>query len=399
MKKVLFVCYGSAHVAMTVPVARAVRDAGWAQVQVLGLTTAAPVVRAAGLDLLQIKDFVRPEDSVAIGKGRELAAAMGTVADLDETAAYLGLSYAELAAAQGDDVARERYAREGRQAFLPQAMLGRILSAVKPDLLVATNSPRAERAAVLAAGQLGIPAVCMVDLFAIDEVRWIGQPGYAQRICVLNEQVRQFLLDAGRRPDEVTVTGNAALDALGAPGLPQLGAALRQARGWQGRRVLLWPVQDEPSVHPFNGGAADPGLPGRVLQSLCAWVLRHEDAVLCVRPRAGNPPPALPEDPRFVVTGQDWPLPTLLHAVNTVVTLTSMVGLEGHLAGARLVQVLGSCFDDAMPLAKFGISDASVPLDALPAALDRWAGAPRRPAGNPSELATPRVLKVLSEFL
>jgi N-acetyl sugar amidotransferase len=34
-----------------------------------------------------------------------------------------------------------------------------------------------------------------------------------------------------------------------------------------------------------------------------------------------------------------------------VVTLTSTVGLEGRLAGARLVQVLGSVFDDAMPLA------------------------------------------------
>ena len=47
MKKVLFVCYGSGHVKMVMPVARMLRERGLADVQVLGLTTAADVVRAA----------------------------------------------------------------------------------------------------------------------------------------------------------------------------------------------------------------------------------------------------------------------------------------------------------------------------------------------------------------
>lgn len=101
MKKVLFVCYGSGHVRMVVPVARELVSRGLAQVQVLGLTTAAPVVREAGLPLLQFKDFVGPGDAPALAAGRELAAAMGDVADPEETAAYLGLSYAELVAEQG----------------------------------------------------------------------------------------------------------------------------------------------------------------------------------------------------------------------------------------------------------------------------------------------------------
>ena len=171
MKSVLFVCYGSGHVRMVVPVARALRDAGLARVQVLAFTTAAPVVREAGLHLLQVQNFTRAQDAAALVRGRALAAALGPVADPHESAAYLGLCFGELADTVGEDEAWRRYRSQGRQAFLPVTLLSRILGAVAPDLLVATNSPRGERAAILAARSLGIPSVCLVDLFAVDEVR------------------------------------------------------------------------------------------------------------------------------------------------------------------------------------------------------------------------------------
>lgn len=398
MKRVLFVCYGSGHVNMVVPVARALHDMGGADVQVLGLTTAAPVVRAAGLALLQVKDFLTPQDDAALATGRGLLAAFGSVADPEESAAYLGLCYAELVAQLGPVEARLRYQRDGRQAFLPQALLSRILREVRPDLLVATNSPRAERAAVLAARELGIPAVCMVDLFAVDEVRWIGQPGYADKVCVLNEHVRKFLLDAGRGADEVQVTGNPAFDSLCSPQLFAQGRALRQASGWGERHAVLCPVQVEPAFHPFDGRPGDTQLPSKLLGALADWVLGQDDVLLCVRPRAGENAPALPADDRIRLTGQDWPLPPLLAAVDTVITLSSTIGLQGSLAGTRLIQVLGSVFDDAMPLGRFGIADAAVPLGRLEPALEQWVRTPRRTATTLTT-ATPRVLAVLREFL
>jgi DNA-binding transcriptional regulator YdaS (Cro superfamily) len=74
------------------------------------------------------------------------------------------------------------------------------------------------------------------------------------------------------------------------------------------------------------------------------------------------------------------------------------VGLQGALAGTRLIQVLGSVFDDAMPLGRFGIADAAVPLAGLAPALEQWVRTPRRAASERSP-ATPRVLAVLREFL
>jgi len=399
MKKVLFVCYGSGHVRMVVPVAAALRERGLAQIQVLGLTTAASVVRAAGLPLLQFKDFVEPGDEAALARGRELAAGLGSVDDAQESAAYLGLSYADLEAEAGPGEARRRYAQFARQAFLPLRTLTRILQRTRPDLVVMTNSPRAERAAAIAAGRLGIPCVCLVDLFAIDEVRWIGATDYAQRVCVLNDHVREFLVAAGRDPGQVVVTGNPAFDTLLAPATAERGRAMRRRQGWEGRRVVLWPTQVEPAVHPFDGRAGDPELPARVLSRLAAWTQSHPDAILCVRPRAGEVPPALPASDRILLTGQDWPLPDLLHAVDAVVTLTSTVGLEGHLCGARLIQVLGSVFEPAMPLARFGIADAAVTPEGLEAALDRWTRQPRQQHRQEAGGAAARVLAVLAEFL
>ena len=403
MKKVLFVTYGSGHVRMVVPVARALAKAGLAQPLVLALTTAAPVAREAGLEVLQFKNFQRPgniSDQAARVHGQRLMRAMpGPIADHEETAAYLGLSYQELALSVGLDEAEYQYQREGRQAFLPIFTLQRIVKKIAPSLVVATNSPRAERAAIMAARSLGLPSICLVDLFCLDEVKWIGEPDYADRVCVLNESVKHFLLTAGRLDSQVVVTGNPAFDELTNPTHVLAGAQLRQDRNWGNKHVLLWPTQVEPAFHPFNGAPGDADLPERALKLVMGWVLSRDDCVLCIRPRAGLSPMALPDDPCIIVTGQDIELPALLQAVDLVVTLNSTVGLEGRLAGTRLVQILGSVFDNAMPLKRYGIADEAVALDGLAAALDRCIQLARNPSNDLQKNAAGNVLEVIREFL
>ena len=401
-KTVLFVAYGSGHIKMLIPVAQALAASGLGRPVVLALTTAAPAARAAGLDVVQFKDFVVPADAPALDHGRRLMTDLGApVADAEETMAYLGLSFADLVAELGPAQAEANYREKGRQAFLPTATLNRIIKKIRPDLVVATNSPRAERAAIVAAGQLGIPSVCVVDLFAIDEVKWIGDVSYADQVCVLNESVRQFLIASGRHEAQVVVTGNPAFDALNDAAAIAQGQQLRHARGWADKRVVLWPNQVEPSVHPFDGRSGNPCLPAQALGLLMDWVLSRHDVVLCIRARAGEHPPVIPVDPRIVLTGQDWPLAPLLHAADMVVTLSSTVGLEGHLAGCRLLQVLGSVFDAAMPLARYGIADAAVrlgPASPFLQALNHWVVAPRRAAQQVLP-ATAQVLAVIGGLL
>ncbi len=403
MKKVLFVTYGSGHVRMVVPVAKALADSGLGQPLVLALTTAAPVVRESGLELVQFKDFLVPgdlTDEAAVAHGQRLMGDMpGPIADPQETSAYLGLSYQELTLKVGTKEAERQYEKHSRQAFLPVITLQRIVKKIAPALVVATNSPRAERAAIMAARLLSLPSICLVDLFCLDEVKWIGESGYADKVCVLNDSVKQFLLSAGRTDRQVVVTGNPAFDDLVNPIHVTAGAQLRQNRNWGNKHVLLWPTQVEPAFHPFNGTPGDIDLPARALRQLIRWVLKRDDCVLCIRPRAGLAPLALPDDPRIVVEGQDVGLPALLQAVDLVVTLNSTVGLEGHLAGTRLLQILGSVFDKAMPLKRYGVADEAVALDCLDAALDRCICLTRKSPTPFHKNATGSVLKVIRGFL
>lgn len=406
LKTVLFVAYGSGHIKMLIPVAQALAASGRARPVVLALTTAAPSARAAGLAVVQFKDFVTPGDAPALAHGRRLMASLGApVADAEETIAYLGLSFADLVADLGPALAESRYAQKGRQAFLPIATLARILKKIRPDVVVATNSPRAERAAIVAAGQMGIASVCVVDLFAIDEVQWIGEAGYADRVCVLNESVRQFLVHAGRRAEQIVVTGNPGFDGLFEKDMPARALALRKRMGWGGKRVILWPSVIEPAVHPFKGRTGNPALPASVLNALIRWVTARTDCVLCVRPRAGEQaiagvtlPSSAGEDAQVVMTGQDWALAPLLHAADLVVTINSTVGLEGRLVGARVVQVLGSVLDDALPLAAYGLADESVTADGLDGALERQIALPRHPVLQQSP-ATLAVCGVVAAYL
>lgn len=377
MKKVLMIAYGGGHINMVLPVARLLRDEGHLTPLILGLTTARNAVVAAGFTCIGLRDFITDADHLALARGRELASGLDTSAVGDEeSAAYLGLNWADLVATQGQTVAEALYAAQGRQCFLPVATMARVLQATGADLLLTTSAPRAERAAVLAAARLGVPAVCMVDLFAAYEIAWLREPGYAERICVLNPYVRDKLLAAGRPPEDVVVTGNPAFDAINRSEVIAAGRALRLARGWGDAGepaspvVVTWISQVEPAAHACRPGeVGDPTLPAQIRKLLSAICQQLEDTVLVCRPHPSETPFewALPPDNWLSPCGER--LHPLLHASDLVVVITSTVGLEAAIAGKVVLQVLGSLYSDDAPYLRSGVAQRAVTLDALPQAL------------------------------
>lgn len=356
---------------MVLPVVQWLAQHTSLKIQVLALTTAAPVFLHAGIEILGFRDFVRPEDAAALVWGeRLLEGNTSTQVARDESIAYLGLSYVDLEQRLGTAAAADAYAQFGRQSLRPLGVMRRVIEQLTPDVVVTTNSPRAERAAIEAAGLLGIASVCVVDMFAIDEMAWIGQPGYASRVCVLNQAVAQRMVAHGRSTDEICITGNPAFDALNASYWMAAGQALRIAQGWKGQQVVLWAAQPEPAEHPsVPGRTGDPSLPGRVRQALENWVLAGPGRVLVVRPHPSEVLLPASNHPQIVNTGRDFELNALLHAVDGVVTMNSTVGLQAHLAGKKVIQVLGSMFDDSVPLAKYGMAEACDDLLTLPVLL------------------------------
>lgn len=362
----LFAAYGGGHVTMLEPVARAVSAAGY-RIGFLGLTTAQAYLEAAGLDYFGFAELTGAGNPEVQAWGRELAGPLvpGAPVSHHESIAYHGLNFRDLVEEVGESTARRHYQEHARQGFLPVATMSRLLQDLSPRLVVSTNSPRSERALFIAAKALAIPALCLVDMFAMQEFQWIGSKDYADTICVLNEDVRSFLIERGCNPQNVVCTGNPAFDTIGSLNKRQSGAALRQAKGFaSGQKVILWASNVEPERHPFTGAPGSPDLPQHVEAELRRLVKQHVDWHLLVRYHPSQNVQFLPgERVEQSLRGED--LHSLLHAVDLVVVMSSTVGLEAYFAGRPVVSVDMSIFTAEAPYSKMGVSTGVAALNEL----------------------------------
>jgi UDP-N-acetylglucosamine:LPS N-acetylglucosamine transferase len=373
--KVLFVTYGGGHVEMVLPVMQALRAAvPGVRIQLLALTTAAGPARRAGEQPLGFRDFFPEEDAArVIGYGeRLLGDQQHPDVERSESLAYLGANFAEWVDELGESRAWERWRQVGRQGFLPVRFFDSVLRQLAPDVVVATNSPRSEQAALQAARALGIPTLSMVDLFALPGDPYRDRAVHADRITVLAEATRGNLVQAGVEPARVVVTGNPAFDALaGAPAAGQ-GRALRQALGWGDAPVVLWAGHLEPvDADPRWVGTA---LGDAVVHRLLQW-LPTRDARLAIRYHPNEwhrfTQPAL--DPQVHWSRPDQePLLPVLAAADIVIVQATTVGAQAFAAGKQVVSLPFSPIVQrtGMDFAALGMATPAASPDDVPAVLD-----------------------------
>jgi hypothetical protein len=392
--RILAVTYGGGHAKMIPPVIRALEARASVDARVLALTTARKPIEDAGLACFGFRELAGPGDEAAMETGRRLAAALTQHPDVDpaETEAYLGLSYHDLEARHGAGAAR-LFAERGRQAFLPLSIMERAFDLVRPDLVLATNSPRAEEACIRLARQRGVPAVCMVDLFGGLHVPRIRQADYADRVCVLSDRTKRMLVEGGRDPGDIVVTGNPAFDTLADQAHRRAALRLREQMGWNGRRVITWISQLEPG---------DPGLPRRVDRELASLVERHPDWRLVVRPHPSEqalPNEAFPE--RAHVSRQCEPLPALLLASDAVIVICSTVGVEAALLGRPVVLLDVPVTVERAPYVEIGAAVPALGLEGLEAAILEALAQGRNPCRSlpPVGGAAERVAEVCLELV
>lgn len=387
--RILAVAYGGGHIAMMLPVLHALRARlPDAQITLLALTTAARAARDAGESPLGYADLLHllsPEEQAqALELGRTLQPG-NTHPDIPEaeTVAYLGINAWDLQQQLGAQAAQTLLTAKGRHGFHPLLFFRRVLAHLRPDLVLATNSPRSEQAVVDAATEAGIPSLAMLDLFGLPGDAFAARTRYPSRVCVLSGVVRDNLIAAGWPSDRIAVTGNPAFDALNAPQTRAQGAVLRTRLADADQRLILLALQPEPATHPAAPGrVGDPALPGRILQASIDCVHQHPDWTLIVRPHPSQACPTLPENSQLHLSDPREPLHPLLHAVDAVITGTSTVALEAHLAGARVLQLLDSIAAPAMPYRALGVADAACHLADLPQVLTALLATPRKPPGT-----------------
>lgn len=368
--KLLFVAYGGGHINALVPVAKLARRAGHSVV-VIALTTARRAAINAGLEPLSMSSLSPFAGEGAERYGRELAQAVsGGPVGFEESAAYLGTSFAELVEDLGEKNAYKAYGESGRSIFLPVRFFERALRSLAPDVVVATSAPRSERAAIMAAGRCRIPAVCVVDLFATAEVDWVGENGYANRVCVVSESVKQHLVDQGRTPHDIFVSGNPAFDGLADSTCVEAGRKVRAQAGWEQRFVVAWASQPEPARHPFTGERGNVKLPQKLEKSLVSWAAAQCGRGLIVRhhPNESRRQPTPSSTVRF--SSPDEPVEAMLHSCDCLVTIASTVGLQAALIGLPVVTYDSSILTSGAPYSSIGMSLGISDLGELPTALE-----------------------------
>ncbi len=354
--KILFVAYGGGHIASLLPVIRAASSAGH-EVLTIGLTSARKTVRDAGFDCMGFADLLEYASPHAYKYGEQLLSTIEAPSiGKDESRAYLGVGFAGLVEEFGEPQAHELYEEHGRTRFLPVKFFRRVLRSLLPDVVVATSAPRSERAAILAAGQLRIPSVCIVDLFAMAEIEWVGQSGFADKVCVLGDAVKRRLVQAGRDPADVVVTGNPAFDNLASSEFVGKGRSVRDGLGWSESFVVGWASQREPSVHPFSGRIGNPELPAILEQELVDWATANEGSALLVRHHPNERRDYPSETARVKISQSSQPVEVMLHAVDVVVTIASTVGLQAALLGKPVVSYDSSVLSEGAPLSSMGFA-------------------------------------------
>ena len=388
-RKVLAVAYGGGHIAMLLPVLRELRRRDPAlHIDLLALTTAARAAREAGETPLGYADLLYLLDPAERARALDLgAAAMDGHAHPDvaaaETRAYLGVNRLDLEWQHGIDGAQAHYAQHGRQGFHPIGFMRRVVDALRPDLVLATNSPRSEEAAIEAARDAGVASVALLDLFGLPGDRFAARRTRPDRVCVLAPQVRDNLLAAGWPPAAIAVTGNPAFDTLLDPAWAQRAEELRAALNWQHRKVVLLATQPELRSHPDVPWPAGDALPLAMEDALRAWAGARDDVALIVRhhPNHWHRLPARPPAPNVHVSrGADERIETLLRAADAVVVQGTTVGLQAAVAGVPVLTLRCSpAVRHGIDYAALGAARGVADLDALPAALAAVLGAPPAP--------------------
>jgi hypothetical protein len=361
-KKILFVTYGGGHASALLPVMRDLTNKSL-EYSVLALTTAKRYLANNDISSFSMRDVVnlvegyRGSDRV----GRILAheTNLNAAVSMEETHAYMGVGFHDLVRTFGIKKARSIYADGGRQRFCPIDFFTTLFRSQRPAVVVATSAPRSERAALEAARDLGIPTLCLVDLYAPFEIEWCASPGYASKICVLNDAVAERFLQRGVGRDSLVVTGNPSFDRLSKLDVVRVRRDYRLSMGIKDNDYLIsWMSQPEPERHPFSAAVGDPSLPGRIERYLVEGLKERSNLKLVIRRHPSENRPNDFMHPRVFYSDVALPLDNLLCGSDCVITTGSTVGLEAGLLGIPVIQSMDSIFSKDLPLETLGFARA-----------------------------------------
>ncbi|QNM87375.1 hypothetical protein [Aliarcobacter cryaerophilus] len=173
MGKVLFVSYGGGHINIINEIIKEIIKYKNIDFKVLALTTGYNNSESIFSDkyVKKISDYKNlfKEDIEKIEHYGNLILEenynSSSGISKEDTLIYLGLSMFDLVQTYGEKKAFDLYNIKKRQAFIPIRTMKKILEHEGISLVVTTTSPRFEEASLIAANELGIDTMQILDLF------------------------------------------------------------------------------------------------------------------------------------------------------------------------------------------------------------------------------------------
>lgn len=237
--KILGVAYGGGHANIVIPLLQELNRRG-ISTQFLALTSAGLKAERVGLEHKSYLDYKHLVDiKKATRLGSPLAAEMHNPnlgINLDESVYYLGINMLENIESLGESLAHEALRLAGRNSFLPVEFLQKILVEEQCTHVLSTNSPRSEKASLIAAQQLGLKSFRVDDLYGVPVLydslmQKLGAEIYYQttgrfkitptQCCFLCDFARDHFISRQDKWDIVgvdysnsTVTGQPVFDAI-----------------------------------------------------------------------------------------------------------------------------------------------------------------------------------------
>ncbi|WP_140139793.1 hypothetical protein [Vibrio parahaemolyticus] len=335
-KKIYMVCYGGGHVRIIAPLYKKLIHSY--DVKILALTTAGEFLDSLSIPYLTFKDYSKLFECKVREYGEVLIKSLSSSSQVshENSIYYLGCSFYELVKEYGEKEAYLIYKNKGRSAFLPIDTLSQILKLELPDIVLTTNAPRAERAALISAKSLGIKTICINDnLWISGGASEIVSKGLTDTICVLSDTVKSKLLNINPSVN-VEVTGTPVFDKL------KVKSKNIQSRSKDKKTILLADC-DLPSTHPlYPGVIADPELGEKIRKQLDFLAVKRFWSVVF------RPHPSQNYDyteyKNVILSKPTDDVSDLLASTDIVVTAISTVGIEGLMSGAGLVSIEGTVY-------------------------------------------------------
>lgn len=229
MKKIFMVSYGGGHSKILIEIYKKIKEEiSNIEVVYLGMTTSKQNLLEEKINFKTLEDYdmvLRKEIENKFSLEEfEIEYKFNEFVSESEHELYNNICLKELLEKYDKKYVKKLLLTYGKRIYLPINNMKRILEFEKPDLIITTNAPRFERAALIAGKELKIPTMSIEDLYGepneIDiEIDFKLKKNYYSKtfgeyICVIDEIAKKKIEEQIFEKNKIYITGNPNFDKL-----------------------------------------------------------------------------------------------------------------------------------------------------------------------------------------